>query len=57
MIKLLISRLLGVLDAATFGFAHAISFVLQRYLPAQLLIGLIHRSLFRVKSVAPILAS
>ncbi len=41
MIKLLISRLLGVLDAATFGFAHAISFVLQRYLPAQLLIGLI----------------
>lgn len=40
-VKLLVSRLLGILDAAAFGFAHAISFVLQRYLPAQLLIGLI----------------
>jgi O-antigen/teichoic acid export membrane protein len=40
-IKLLVSRILGVVEAATFGFAHAICFVLQRYLPANLLIGLI----------------
>lgn len=40
-IKLIVSRLLGAVEAASFGFAHAISFVLQRYLPAQLLLGLI----------------
>lgn len=40
-IKLIVSRLLGAVEAATFGFAHAISFVLQRYLPATLLLGLV----------------
>lgn len=40
-IKLIISRLLGVAEAAAFGFAHALSYVLQRYLPANLLIGLV----------------
>lgn len=40
-IKLIVSRLLGIAEAATFGFAHALSYVLQRYLPANLLIGLI----------------
>lgn len=40
-IKLMVSRVLGVLEAANFGFAHAITFVMQRYLPANLLIGLI----------------
>ena len=40
-IKLIVSRLFGAVEAASFGFAHAISFVLQRYLPAQLLLGLI----------------
>lgn len=40
-IKLVISRLLGVVEAATFGFAHALSYVVQRYLPASLLVGLI----------------
>ena len=41
MIKLVVSRLFGVAEAATFGFAHALSGVLQRYLPASLLVGLI----------------
>lgn len=40
-IKLIVSRLLGVAEAAAFGFAHSLSYVLQRYLPASLLIGLI----------------
>lgn len=40
-LKLIVSRLLGATEAAVFGFAHALSFVLQRYLPANLLIGLI----------------
>lgn len=40
-LKLLASRLLGVADAAAFGFAHAISNVLLRYLPANLLLGMI----------------
>jgi len=40
-IKLIVSRLLGVAEAASFGFAHALSYVFQRYLPASLLIGLI----------------
>ncbi|HEX2011723.1 MAG TPA: hypothetical protein VJN44_12375, partial [Roseateles sp.] len=40
-IKLIVSRLLGAIEAATFGYAHAISYVLQRYLPANLLLGLI----------------
>lgn len=40
-IKLVVSRLLGVAEAAAFGFAHALSYVLQRYLPASLLAGLI----------------
>lgn len=40
-VKLLISRLLGAMEAAAFGFAHAMSLMLQRYLPANLLIGLI----------------
>lgn len=40
-VKLIVSRLLGAVEAAAFGFAHAISFMLQRYLPANLLIGLI----------------
>lgn len=40
-IKLVVSRLLSVADAAVFGFAHSLSYVLQRYLPATLLIGLI----------------
>ncbi|WP_415838087.1 lipopolysaccharide biosynthesis protein [Polaromonas hydrogenivorans] len=40
-IKLIVSRLLGVTEAAAFGFAHALSFVIQRYLPASLLVGLI----------------
>lgn len=41
MIKIVVSRLLGAVEAAAFGFAHAVSFVLQRYLPASLLLGLI----------------
>jgi O-antigen/teichoic acid export membrane protein len=40
-IKLIVSRVLGVAEAAAFGFAHALSYVLLRYLPATLLIGLI----------------
>lgn len=40
-IKLVVSRMLGVAEAAAFGFAHAVSFVLNRYLPANLLLGLI----------------
>lgn len=40
-IKLIVSRVLSVADAAAFGFAHALSYVFQRYLPATLLIGLI----------------
>lgn len=40
-VKLIVSRLLGALEAASFGFAHAMSIMLQRYLPANLLIGLI----------------
>jgi len=40
-VKMVVSAMLGVLQAAAFGFAHAISSMLQRYLPAQLLIGLI----------------
>ncbi|SEP35575.1 oligosaccharide flippase family protein [Nitrosovibrio sp. Nv6] len=40
-VKMVISRFLGVLEAAAFGLAHAFGLVLQRYLPAQLLIGLI----------------
>lgn len=40
-LKLMASRLLGVADAAAFGFAHAISNVLLRYLPANLLLGVI----------------
>ncbi len=41
MIKLVVSRLFGVAEAAAFGFAHALSSVLQRYLPASLLVGMI----------------
>jgi hypothetical protein len=40
-LKLIVSRTIGVAEAAAFGFAHAMSFVLYRYLPATLLIGLI----------------
>lgn len=40
-IKLIVSRMLGVVEAANFGFAHTLSLILQRYLPASLLIGLI----------------
>ena len=40
-VKLVISQTLGAIDTAVFGFAHAISFIMQRYLPAQLLIGLL----------------
>lgn len=40
-IKIIVSRLLGAVEAAAFGFAHAVSFVMQRYLPANLLLGLI----------------
>jgi len=40
-VKLIVSRLLGAVEAAAFGFAHTISFMLQRYLPANLLVGLI----------------
>ena len=49
-IKLIISRLLGVAEAANFGFAHALSFVMQRYLPATLLIGLIRPMLVARRS-------
>lgn len=40
-VKLVVSRTLGVAEAAAFGFAHAISNVLLRYLPANLLLGLV----------------
>jgi O-antigen/teichoic acid export membrane protein len=40
-LKLIVSRVLGVAEAAAFGFAHAMSFVLYRYLPATLLMGLV----------------
>ena len=49
-LKLLVSRLLGVVEAAAFGFAHTISNVLLRYLPANLLLGLIRPMLVARRS-------
>lgn len=49
-IKLLVSRLLGVAEAAVFGFAHAISNIILRYLPANLLSGLIRPMLVARRS-------
>lgn len=39
MVKLLVSRLLGVQAIAAFGFASALSATIQKYLPSYLLIG------------------
>jgi O-antigen/teichoic acid export membrane protein len=38
-VKFVIARLLGVVEVAAFGLAHSLSAVMQRYLPAQLLLG------------------
>lgn len=38
-VKFLVAKVLGVVEVAAFGLAHSLSMVLQRYLPAQLLIG------------------
>lgn len=40
-VKLVVTRLLGPVQAAVFGFAHSITFLLQQYLPSQLLAGLV----------------
>lgn len=51
-VKLLVSRVLGATEVAVFGFAHMITFVLQRYLPASLLIGLIRPMLVARKAAS-----
>lgn len=38
-IKFVIARLLGVVEVAAFGLAHSLSAMVQRYLPAQMLLG------------------
>lgn len=38
-VKFVIARLLGVVEVAAFGLAHSLSAIMQRYLPAQLLVG------------------
>ncbi len=47
-IKLIVTRLFGVMTAASFGFAYSISMILQRYLPTYLLLGMV-RPLFVAK--------
>lgn len=49
-VKLLVSRVLGVAEVAAFGFAHTVSNIFQRYLPASLLIGLIRPMLVARRS-------
>ncbi len=44
-VKLVIGRMMGAMEVAAFGFAHALSLILQRYLPAQLLLGLVRPAL------------
>lgn len=44
-IKLITSRILGIYEAASFGFSYSIYAILQRYLPAYLLMGML-RPLF-----------
>ena len=41
MMKLMVTRLLGVLQAAVYGFAYSLADTVQRYLPAVLLLRLI----------------
>lgn len=50
-IKLIVARTLGLMEAAIFGFAYSINVILQRYLPAYLLLGMM-RPLFVAKKSA-----
>lgn len=45
VVKLIVSRLAGLIETAAFGFAAALSATIQRYMPAFLLVGMI-RPLF-----------
>lgn len=47
VVRILVAKFLGLIQAANFGFAYSIVSMLRRYLPAQLLLGLI-RPLFVV---------
>ncbi|MFZ4702683.1 MAG: hypothetical protein ACOYMG_21785, partial [Candidatus Methylumidiphilus sp.] len=47
-IKLITTRVLGVFEAASFGFSYSIYAIMQRYLPAYLLLGML-RPLFIAK--------
>ncbi len=47
-IKLIVARILGIIETASFGFAYSISMILQRYLPTFLLLGMA-RPLFVAK--------
>lgn len=47
-IKLIVTRVLGIMEAASFGFAYSISMILQKYLPTYLLLGMV-RPLFVAK--------
>lgn len=47
MVRIIVAKFLGLVEAATFGFAYSVINMLRRYLPAQLLLGLI-RPLFVV---------
>jgi O-antigen/teichoic acid export membrane protein len=47
-IKLITTRVLGIIEAASFGFSYSIYAILQRYLPAYLLLSMI-RPLFIAK--------
>lgn len=47
MVRIIVAKFLGLVEAATFGFAYSVVNMLRRYLPAQLLLGLI-RPLFVV---------
>ena len=48
-IKLITTRVLGIAEAASFGFSYSIYAILQRYLPAYLLLGML-RPLFIAKN-------